>query len=59
MSFVYILSNWDNSVLYIGVTSNSPTRLYERQHHLMVKKQKDWLITQTNPDWKDLSRIWK
>ena len=31
MYFVYILSNWDDSVLYIGVTSNLPRRLYE--HH--------------------------
>ena len=29
MYFVYILSNWDDSVLYIGVTSNLPRRLYE------------------------------
>ena len=34
MYFVYILSNWDDSVLYIGVTSNLKRRLYEHQHHL-------------------------
>ena len=28
MYFVYVLSNWDDSVLYIGVTSNLPRRLY-------------------------------
>ena len=34
MYFVYILSNWDDSVLYIGVTSNLPRRLYEHRNHL-------------------------
>ena len=32
--FVYILSNWNDSVLYIGVTSNLPRRLYEHRHGL-------------------------
>ena len=31
MNYVYILSNWDDSVLYIGVTSNLPKRLYEHR----------------------------
>ena len=35
MYFVYILSNWDDSVLYIGVTSNLPRRLYEHRNHLV------------------------
>ena len=35
MYFVYILSNWSNSVLYIGVTSNLPRRLYEHKNHLV------------------------
>ena len=34
MYFVYILSNWDDSVLYIGVTSNLTRRLYEHRHKL-------------------------
>ena len=34
MYFVYILSNWDDSVLYIGVTSNLPKRLYEHRNGL-------------------------
>ena len=35
MYFVYILSNWDDSVLYIGETSNLPRRLYEHQNGLV------------------------
>ena len=34
MYFVYCLTNWDDSVLYIGVTSNLPKRLYEHRHGL-------------------------
>ena len=32
MYFVYILSNWDDSVLYIGVTGNLQRRLYEHRN---------------------------
>ena len=35
MYFVYILSNWDDSVLYIGVTGNLPRRLYEHRNGLV------------------------
>ena len=35
MYFVYILSNWDDSVLCIGVTANLPRRLYEHQNGLV------------------------
>ena len=35
MYFVYILSYWDDSVLYIGVTGNLPRRLYEHRNHLV------------------------
>ncbi len=35
MYFVYILANWNDSVLYIGVTSNLPKRLYEHRNHLV------------------------
>ena len=34
MYYVYILTNWDDSVLYIGVTSNLTKRLYEHRNHL-------------------------
>ena len=35
MYYVYILSNWDDSVLYIGVTGNLPRRLYEHRSNLV------------------------
>ena len=34
MNFVYMLSNWDDSVLYIGVTSDLPKRLHEHRNGL-------------------------
>ena len=34
MHYVYMLTNWDDSVLYIGVTSNLPKRLYEHRNGL-------------------------
>ena len=34
MHYVYILSNWDDSVIYIGVTNNLPKRLYEHRNQL-------------------------
>ena len=34
MYFVYILSNWDDAVIYVGVTSNLPRRLYEHKNGL-------------------------
>lgn len=34
MYYVYILSNWSDSVLYVGVTSNLPRRLYEHKNGL-------------------------
>ncbi len=35
MYYVYILSNWCDSVLYIGVTSNLLRWLYEHKNHLV------------------------
>ena len=34
MYYVYILSNWCDSVLYIGVTNNLVRRLYEHRNGL-------------------------
>ena len=35
MYFVYILANWDDSVLYIGVSGNLQRRLYEHRNGLV------------------------
>ena len=48
MYYVYILSNWDDSVLYIGVTSNLQLTKWQRE-------KKNNLIISQNPLWKDLS----
>ncbi len=35
MYYVYFLTNWDDSVPYIGVTNNLPRRLYEHRNGLV------------------------
>ena len=35
MNYVYTLTNTTHTVLYIGVTSNLPRRLYEHKHELI------------------------
>ena len=32
--YIYILTNWNNKVMYIGVTGNLRRRLYEHQHEM-------------------------
>jgi len=32
---VYMLTNWSNSVLYVGVTNDLERRLYEHKHKLV------------------------
>ena len=62
MYFVYILSNWDDSVLYIGVTSNLPRRLYEHRNGLVEGFTKKYNVhklvyfEQTNDIYASLSR---
>ena len=33
--YVYILTNWNNKVMYIGVTSNLERRVYEHKHKMV------------------------
>ena len=33
--YTYILTNWNNKVMYIGMTNNLERRLYEHKHHLI------------------------
>lgn len=32
--YVYILTNWKHTVLYVGITSHLEKRIYEHQHKL-------------------------
>ena len=31
--YIYILTNWNNKVMYVGVTNDLERRLYEHRHH--------------------------
>ncbi len=62
MYFVYMLTNWDDSVLYIGVTNNLERRLYEHRNGLadgFTKKynvHKLVYVEQTNDVYSAISR---
>jgi putative endonuclease len=34
--YVYLLTNWNNKVMYVGVTNNLERRVYEHKHKLVV-----------------------
>ena len=33
--FVYILTNWNNKVMYVGMTNNLSRRVFEHKNHLV------------------------
>ena len=34
--YVYLLTNWNNKVMYVGVTNNLERRVYEHKQHLVT-----------------------
>ena len=43
--YVYILSNWNNKVVYTGVTNNLERRMYEHKNKLIEGFSKKYNLT--------------
>jgi len=43
--FVYLLANWNNKVLYVGMTNNLERRLYEHKNKLVEGFTKKYNVT--------------
>ena len=43
--YVYIMTNWNNRVLYVGMTNNLERRNYEHKHKLIEGFTKKYNIT--------------
>ncbi len=91
--YVYMLTNYLNKVVYVGVTNDLERRIYEHKNKLvdgfssrynlkkliyyevfgdirqaiarekqlkgLIRKKKDELVNQANPQWRDLSIDWE
>jgi len=45
--YVYLLTNWNNKVMYVGMTNNLERRVYEHKHKLVtVRSLKIFLKSQ-------------
>ncbi|MDD2447436.1 MAG: GIY-YIG nuclease family protein [Tissierellia bacterium] len=59
MYYVYMMTNWNNKVLYTGVTNNLERRIYEHKNKVSkgftAKYNINKLVESINPQWKDLS----
>ena len=42
--YVYLLTNWNNKVMYIGMTNNLERRVYEHKHDLVEGFTKKYRI---------------
>ena len=42
--YVYILTNWNNKVIYVGVTNNLERRVYEHKNKLLAGFTKKYNI---------------
>ena len=42
--YVYILANWNNQTIYVGLTNNLERRLYEHKHKLIPGFKKKYNI---------------
>jgi len=92
MYYTYILTNWNNKVMYVGMTNNLERRMYEHKNKLAdgftkkynvdklvyfensgnvqdaiarekgikgwTRSKKDALVSESNPQWNDLSAGW-
>ena len=57
--YVYILTNWNDRVMYIEQTTDVHAALErEKQLKRWSRIKKNQLVESTNPEWKDLSAEW-
>jgi putative endonuclease len=55
--YVYLITNWNNKVMYVGVTNNLERRIYEHKKKLVKGFTKKYNVNKL-PTWQDLSLEW-